>query len=73
MAELAFEHDHYIKLYLLDGVTQGFKIVDTDSVIDSYDSPNYGSVRQFEGWSVINELISKEITSGKYLLVQSKP
>lgn len=73
LAELSFEHDQYLKSYLLDGVKNGFKIVDADAVIASYDSENYNSVSQIDAWVVVNKLISKELSLGKYLSVQSKP
>lgn len=73
LKELQFEMDEYLKSYILEGVSNGFKIVDDNSLIKSYSTPNYHSCLNNTVWPVINKTISDELDNQKYLIVDSQP
>lgn len=71
--ELQFENDDYLKSYIKDGILLGFNIVDSVENVPTYDSSNYPSVVHGESNDYVDKLITKELQSGKYLVVHSKP
>lgn len=70
---LSFEHDAYLKSYLLDGILNGFKIVDREVGVEKYVMHNYLSVYQPENWPTVNGTICQELESEKYKLVDFIP
>lgn len=73
LSELEFEHDHYLKSYLYDGIVNGFKIIDDIQCVPVYDNKNYKSVTTGPAFISINELILKEISESKYVVLRDKP
>lgn len=73
LSELQFETDEYLKSYILEGVTYGFKIVDDNAVISSYWMRNYHSCLKDDVWPVINKTISDELSNQKYVIVNERP
>lgn len=73
LAELEFENDCYLKSYLLQGITEGFKIVDDIHTIPSYDNKNYLSVYANESSRCIDDLIKSELQEKKYIVSDHKP
>lgn len=71
--ELQFENDDYLKSYIRDGIQFGFDIVDSVEDISDYDSSNYPSVINGPSHDYVDQLINKELKTGKYLLVHHKP
>lgn len=71
--ELSFEHDQHLRDYLIQGITDGFKILDENVEISEYECHNYKSASQGEAHAFITELIQKEIAEGKYIKSHSKP
>ena len=70
---LGYESDSDIRNYLDHGILFGFPIVDTDSHIEKYRCSNYTSVMSGQAFEYVNDLILKEIDSGKYLRAISPP
>lgn len=58
LAELKFENDNWLKSYIYRGITKSFAIVDDDSVITSYDCPNYRSVYESPARNFVSSLMS---------------
>lgn len=73
LSEMRFENDAYLKSYLLEGIMQGFKIVDNSANIDRYLVENYSSATRDSTWSKVNDTICQEIVSSKYKLVDVIP
>lgn len=71
--ELQFEHDSYLKSYLLDGVNNGFRIVNENAVIEGYEMCNYSSVYKDCSCEMINESIKTGLLDGKYMITEEKP
>lgn len=71
--ELQYEHDGYLKSYIKEGILTGFEVVDSVQSVPDYDSCNYPSVVVGPPNEYIGDLITKELTAGKYLVVQGKP
>lgn len=59
-------------LFLLDGVINGFKIVDPGAKIAAYETQNYSSAT-VDAFSFIDDIISSELCSGKLSKVDYKP
>ena len=70
---VGYEPDLKLRSYLLDGVTNGFAIVDHDSVITPYRCHNYGSVMSGQAFDYVNNLILNEIKLGKYVRAGTEP
>lgn len=71
--ELQFENDAWLKSYLLQGIVNGFDIVDDYNQVPSYDRSNYRSVESGPASDYIHELISKEIGEKKYIVSKTRP
>ena len=69
---LQFEQDDCKRSYLLDGITNGFAIVDYPSDIDHYCCENYASVLHTEAFEYVDNLISSEIAEGKYVIASTQ-
>lgn len=69
--ELQFEHDSYEKSYILNGVMNGFCIVNENAAIQPYKMNNYSSVLQGEGWNTVNESISVVVVLTKVSAVMN--
>lgn len=60
-------------VYLLDGVINGFRLLDKSAVIAPYQMANYGSCF-FEGaYASLNKLILEEVQAGKLSVVEKQP
>lgn len=71
--ELSFETDLNLRKYLYEGITNGFKIVDQDAKVSSYECDNYDSVLSGPAGDYINALLQQEIAEGKYIFSEEKP
>lgn len=71
--ELMLEEDKYLRDFLYDGILNGFSIVDTDSVISSYDCKSYLSATQGQAKTFFDKLICKELNEFKYTRVAEQP
>lgn len=71
--ELNFEKDLELKEYLWNGVRDGFRIIDCDADIPTYECFNYNSALRGDAYDTIDKLIQKEIEEGKYVFSESKP
>ena len=65
--ELAYETDNTLREYLFYGVRDGFFIVDLDSDIPTYDCPNYITPSSGDSYDFVDNLISEELASSKYI------
>ena len=70
---LNFEEDVDLKMYLSNGIQNGFPIVDRDVCIESYRCSNYKSVMSGPAFQCINDLILEEIKQGKYIKADFLP
>ena len=70
---LKFEENLYVLQYLLDGITNGFAIVDAGDKVSSYYCDNYSSVLTGDAYKFVDKLISSEISEGKYVEASSIP
>lgn len=61
------------KEYLLDGVTNGFNIIDDVDKLISYECENYKSAENPDAKPKLDKLLKQEIASGKISQVQDKP
>ena len=59
-------------LFLLDGVTNGFKLVDPGADIDDYITENYYSA-SVTSKDKVDDIIQHEISQGKFSITDSKP
>lgn len=73
MYELQFENDAWLKSYLLQGITNGFDIVDDYDEISPYDRSNYRSVESGPAANFVHDLIMKEIRETKYIYSNVRP
>lgn len=73
MRELQYKNDGYLKSYIRNGILSGFEIVDSLNMVPDYDSSNYPSVLQGSPYDYVHRLITEELQTGKYLVVQQKP
>lgn len=73
MHELSFEPDQKLCENLQEGITNGFRIVDSGSVINSYECDDYKSVLEGPAKEYISSLLDAEISEGKYIAVDKKP
>ena len=71
--ELSFENDGPLHDYLFYGIKDGFIIVDTESVVPSYDCPNYIPPDSGAAFDFVNNLIHTELDQGKYIIADAKP
>lgn len=71
--ELSFENDPYLKAYIENGIRSGFRIVDHSAVVAPYHCRNYRSVLVEPAYSVINDLILRELHEGKYVVAEGTP
>ena len=71
--ELSFEPDPVLRTYLLTGVAEGFRIVDNDADIPSYDCANYTSVLSGDAFEFIDKLVCAEIVDGKCVISDDTP
>lgn len=60
-------------VYILDGVVNGFRMTDKDSEIPSYENQNYGSCFSRQSFAKLQEVITREIESGKLSVVMDRP
>lgn len=60
-------------VYLLDGVINGFRLVDKSSVIEPYLFRNYESCFIEEAKVKLNELIGEELEAGKLSIAEKQP
>lgn len=73
MHGLSFEPDNSLREYLMEGITQGFKIVDQGAKIESYECTNYNSVLKGPAHDNVDSLLDQEISEGKYIRCDTKP
>lgn len=59
--------------YILDGVMNGFRVLDRNADIPSYDCPNYSSCFGEENLSKLRGIVSSELESGKISKVVNAP
>ena len=60
--------------YLLDGVTNGFKLIDCDvNLIKPYETDNYASAESLDAKPKLDKLICSEILQGKINPAEEKP
>lgn len=71
--ELVHENDGWLSDYILQGVTFGFRIVDDQQVIHSYEQENYSSALLGESGDYVNSLILKELSQGLYARSKVRP
>ena len=60
-------------LYLLDGVYNGFQVVDSDAEIPIYECKNYGSCFEDDNAYKMNAIMQKELSEGKLSIAERKP
>ena len=61
------------KEYILDGVTNGFNIINDVDKLISYECENYKSAENPDAKPKLDKLLTQEIASGKISQVQDKP
>ena len=66
----SYDHD---ALFILDGVFNGFKVVDRAADIPIYDRSNYKSCFIEENFSKMNNILLSELASGKLSYAAEKP
>ena len=71
--ELSFEEDDTLRQFLTDGISDGFKIVDTNCVIDGYHNDNYASALSGDAYSRVNATIKNELSEDKYVISDDIP
>ena len=71
--ELQFEMDAQMKDYLLEGICDGFHIVDVDADVPGYHRANYRSVLCGEACACINGVMFQEIIEDKLVLSSHEP
>ena len=70
--ELCHEPCGYLKNFILDGITSGFKIVD-DVPIPSYYCENYSSISNDGAKTMLGELYQQELAEGKFVVSSDVP
>ena len=60
-------------LYLLDGVYNGFKIIDPSAEVPTYDCKNYNSCFEGDNAAKMRTVIDKELMEGKLTVTSKKP
>lgn len=71
--ELRFEEDKELRSYLMEGVKNGFRILDRNADIKEYECYNYKSALTGEAHVFLDSVIRKEIQEGKYIKTDVKP
>lgn len=71
--ELKFVCDNEKKNFLLNGISQGFGIVDDDTCIPMYDCPNYKSCLESEANQYLSRLFEQELYEGKVIASTVQP
>ena len=70
--EMLLANDDPDSLFILDGITMGFKLVDPRAEIQDYYSPNYYSAA-VTSKEEVDQIIKSELSQGKFCIVHSKP
>ena len=70
---LSFESDKNKQFFLMDGVENGFRIVDIDANVSLYECDNYNSVFSDHAFEFVNSLIHSEVKESKLVVTQDKP
>lgn len=71
--ELSFESDICLREYLVEGITNGFRIIDNGASIESYECENNNSITKGPAKEYIDNLIHQEVMEGKYIVSGTKP
>lgn len=71
--ELRHSVDTEMKQFILEGVINGFPIVDDDCVIDAYDCANYKSATEGPAAEFISNLMIKELVECKLIQSEEHP
>ena len=74
-AELLFDGESWDPnaFYLLDGVYNGFRVVDPNAAVPIYDCQNYLSCFDGHNAEKMKTVIAKEVNEGKFSIVINKP
>lgn len=65
--------DYPARGFILDGVKNGFSIVDVSSIVTPAEAPNHPSATNPNNKVKVEALIKEELRAGHYLVVDSKP
>ena len=71
--ELQKENDLELKKFIEEGVKYGFRIVDSNVCIPSYQGENYSSSTKGVAKPFIDKIFEREVSEGKLLQVNKKP
>ncbi len=65
--------DHPDRKFILEGVKDGFSIVNVDSIAVSAEAPNHPSATSPANRDRVEQLILEEVRAGHYVIVDKKP
>lgn len=71
--ELSYEDDVELHEFLYGGILNGFSILDKGAIIPENHCGNYRLVLAGDQYDCINNIITKEISEGKYVQVSERP
>ena len=60
-------------MFILDGVLNGFRVVDPDAEIPLYDCKNYNSCFSENNYEKMNQIMHSELSAGKISIANTKP